>query len=121
MTGESGLASTDVRILRHTELDSSLASQRLAEITHLPTGVASDQLDAVTVPPGEGVGRQSTGHDDTLLHVVAGSVRVHWGERLERVVRAGPGDTVLVPAGTEYRADNGSSSVALQLIRVHGG
>jgi len=125
MSAQPDTLAAEVRLLRPDQLEENLgggpALQRLAEITHLPTGIASGQVETVDVPSG-GSSKPPTSRDaDTLLHVIAGQVSVRWGSNLARVLPAGPGDTVLVPAGTPYRADNASPSAALQFIIVHGG
>lgn len=113
-----------VRILRPDQLDEGLTGgavlQRLAEITHLPTGIRSGQIDTVSVAAGSRAAECVATAEATLLHVVAGHVRVQWGPALDGETAAGPGDTVLVPAGTPYMAHNASPSAALQFIVVRG-
>jgi uncharacterized RmlC-like cupin family protein len=125
MSGYQGMPARDVRILRPDQLDEGLTGgaglQRLAEITHLPTGIKSEQIDTVSVAAGCRAAECVAPGEAALLHVVAGHVRVQWGPALDAETAAGPGDTVLVPAGTRYRADNASPSAALQFIIVHGG
>ena len=114
----------EVRLLRQDQLDDNLAGglglQRVAEMTHLPTGIASTQIESVSVAAGSSTGPHLEPDDDTLLHVVEGQVRVRWGSALARETLAGAGDTVLVPAGASFRADNASPSATLQLILVRG-
>lgn len=124
MNGQPGMLATEVRLLRQDQLDESLGGalglQRVAEMTHLPTGIASAQIESVTVPAGGSAGVRLEPGDDTLLHVVAGKARVRWGVAMCRETPAGPGDTLLVPAGASFRADNASPSVTLQFILVRG-
>ncbi len=125
MSGHSGSLAADVRLLRQDQFDDILAGglvlQRLAEITHLPTGIASSQIETVDVPAGGSMAPPGAADDGTLLHVIAGHARVKWGPALAGETPAGPGDTVLVPAGTLFRADNASPAAALRLIVVRGG
>lgn len=125
MSGHPGMLATDVRLLRQDQLDDSLTGglglQRLAEITHLPTGIASGQLEVITVPAGASTAVRVAPDDEILLHVVEGHVRVRWGPGMAGEMPAGSGDTVLVPAGTPFRTDNASASTALQLIIVRSG
>lgn len=124
MSAQPGTLAAEVRLLRQDQLDENLAGglglQRVAEMTHLPTGIASTQIETVNVPAGGSTGPRLSPDDDTLLHVVAGQVRVRWGATLAGETPAGPGDTVLVPAGASFRADNASPSATLQLILVRG-
>lgn len=124
MNAQPGTLAAEVRLLRQDQLAENLAGglgqQRVAEMTHLPTGIASTQIETVNVPAGGSTGPRVVPDDDTLLHVVAGQVHVRWGAALARETPAGPGDTVLVPAGASFRADNASPSATLQLILVRG-
>jgi uncharacterized RmlC-like cupin family protein len=124
MSAQPGTLASEVRLLPQDQLDENLTGglglQRVAEMTHLPTGIASTQIEAVNVPAGGSAVPRLEQDDDTLLHVVAGQVRVRWGAALARETPAGPGDTVLVPAGAAFRADNASTSATLQLILVRG-
>lgn len=125
MNGYPRIRPAGVRLVGHGELDDSVAgglgSQRLAEITHLPAGIASGQIETVSVPAGGSMAECLAPGEETLLHVVKGHVRVKWGPALVAEMPAGPGDTVLVAAATPFRADNASGSAALQLIIVRGG
>lgn len=125
MNGSPRSQPAGVRVVAHGQLDDGIAGglglQRLAEITHLPTGIASGQIESVRVPAGGSTAECLTPGDETLLHVVAGHVRVRWGPALAAETPAGPGDTVLVAAATPFRAVNASASAALQLIIVRGG
>lgn len=122
MSGYTGIVAADVRLLELDQVDGSVAGalglQRLAEVTHLPTGIASGQVEAVDVPAGGSLAPAPAAGDEILLHVIEGQVRVSWGPGLTRELRAKAGDTVLVPAGTSFRADNASPADNLQLIRV---
>lgn len=124
MNGRDESQPGDVRLLRQDQLAEGLAGlgpQRLAEITHLPTGIASGQVASMHVPAGGMTAARSAAGDETLLYVVAGHVLVRWGPTLAMATPAGPGDTILLPAGTPFRADNASASAPLQYILVGGG
>jgi len=125
MSGHTGMEASAVRLLRQDQLDGGLTGglslQRLAEITHLPTGIASGQIETASVPAGGSAPVWTAAGDDMLLHVSAGHARVTWGPGLADATQAGPGDTLLVPAGTTFRMENASPSAPLQLIIVRGG
>jgi len=124
MSSPSSVLEAGVRILRHGQLDAAFAqeflSQSLAEVTHLPTGAPSGRIETVTVPPGGDIGEHPEGSDSTLLHVVAGQVKVLWGRESEHAATAGSGDTVLVPAGIAFQTRNDSPVELLQFILVRG-
>jgi len=125
MSAEPGILAEGVRLLRQAQLDADFAGglgrQRLAEMTHLPTGAASEQFELVSVHPGDAPGTQAVATTSVFIHVVAGQLRVTWGRNLDNPVPAGPGDTLFVPAGTRFRADNAQPSTALQFIIFRAG
>lgn len=124
MSSPSNVLEAGVRVLRHGQSDTAFAqefgAQSLAEITHLPTGIASGRIDDVTVPPGGDAAKHIDRSNAVLLHVVAGRVNVLWGNQFEHAEQAGSGDTVLVKAGIAFQARNESPVDALQFILVRG-
>jgi uncharacterized RmlC-like cupin family protein len=62
-----------------------------------------------TVLPGAATGAHHHGDQETILYVVEGIARYRWGERLEHVVEAGPGDFVFIPAHTVHQEINASA------------
>jgi len=113
-----------LRIIRQVDLDAgsshALGIQRIAEITHLPTGSAGSSMQTVTILPGGPEAAYQASPEDAVLHVVAGNGILSSGSALEEAIAAGPGDTVLVPAGTTFQALNDSPVEALQFILVRG-
>ncbi len=113
-----------LRIIRQEDLDAGsshgLGAQRMAEITHLPTGSAGSGMETVTIPPGGRAAAYGSGTDDAVLHVVAGTGILSAGSPQEQAITAGPGDIVLVPAGITFQALNDSPVEALQFILVRG-
>jgi uncharacterized RmlC-like cupin family protein len=61
-----------------------------------------------TVQPGAATGAHHHGDQETILYVVDGIARYRWGEHLEHVVEAGPGDFVFIPAHTVHQEINAS-------------
>jgi uncharacterized RmlC-like cupin family protein len=62
-----------------------------------------------TVAPGAATGAHHHGDQETVLYVVEGTARYRWGDRLEHVVEAGPGDFVFIPAHTVHQEINASA------------
>lgn len=93
----------------------------LAEVTHLPTGVASGRSEVVTIPGG--MERTGLAGDSSalLLHVVEGQVTITWGAPARRSVQADAGETVLVPAGIAVSASNASPTTDLRLVLLRSG
>jgi uncharacterized RmlC-like cupin family protein len=62
-----------------------------------------------TVLPGAATGPHHHGDQETILYVRDGTARFRWGDRLEHVVEAGPGDFVFIPAHTAHQEINASA------------
>jgi uncharacterized RmlC-like cupin family protein len=62
-----------------------------------------------TVLPGAATGAHHHGDQETILYVVEGIARYRWGQHLEHVVEAGPGDFVFIPAHTVHQEINAST------------
>jgi uncharacterized RmlC-like cupin family protein len=84
-------------LLRHVAFDSSNPDAK----------VLSAFL--TTVQPGAATGAHHHGDQETILYVVEGIARYRWGENLEHVVEAGPGDFVFIPAHTVHQEINASA------------
>lgn len=61
------------------------------------------QLVLMTLRPGEEIGAEVHEHNDQVLTFVEGTVRADVGGQTEQ---AGPGEVVVVPAGTEHNFVN---------------
>ena len=64
-----------------------------------------------TVLPGAATGAHHHGDQETILYVVEGIARYRWGQHLEHVVEAGPGDFVFIPAHTVHQEINASADI----------
>lgn len=111
-----------LQLIRQDDLDAGtahlLAGQRLAEITHLPTGTAGSGMRAVSLPPGAPPAAYPGGTEEAVLHVVSGTGVLSSGAAPASEIAAGPGDTVLVPAGLAFRVLNASPGETLLFILV---
>ena len=61
------------------------------------------QLVVMTLQPGEDIGAEVHEHNDQVLSFIDGSVRADVAGETRQV---GPGDVVVVPAGTEHNFTN---------------
>lgn len=107
--------------LVNAESAQTFAAQQLAALTHLPTGATSGWSQTVTIAPGSDVVTRVASDAETLLHVAAGQLTVTWGAEPAHRVTAGPGDTVIVRAGTAVQFRNGSAVDPLQLVVLLAG
>jgi uncharacterized RmlC-like cupin family protein len=74
-----------------------------------------------TVEPGAATGAHHHGDQETVLYIVSGSARFRWGERLEHVAEAGPGDFVFVPAHVIHQEVNASAEAQTVWAVVRSG
>jgi uncharacterized RmlC-like cupin family protein len=63
-----------------------------------------------TLLPGAATGAHHHGDQETILYVLEGTAKYRWGDRLEHVVEAGPGDFVFIPAHTVHQEINASAA-----------
>ena len=90
-----------VRIVRSDELDLNTLQTpgmtRAAAITHATAGANKLWAGTVTIHPNAKTGPHHHGRLESVIYVINGRARMRWGERLEFVAEAGPGDFIYVP------------------------
>ena len=96
-----------LRIVRSGELDSNTPQtpgmNRAEAISRARVGAQKLWAGTVMVQPNAKTGPHHHGELETVIYVVRGRARFRWGNHLEFVDEAGPGDFVyfLCPSGTE--------------------
>lgn len=70
---------------------------------------------------GSATGAHHHGDLDSIIYVVYGSALMRWGERLEFITRAGPGDFLYVPAWLPHQELNASETDELHCVLVRSG
>src|SRR6202162_986946 len=90
-----------IRIIRAGELDTNTPQTpgmtRAAAITHASAGASKLWAGTVVVQPNVKTSAHHHGELETVLYIVKGRARFRWGEHLEFVDEAGPGDFIYVP------------------------
>ena len=90
-----------VRVVRSSELDINTAQtpgiNRAAAITHARAGAEKLWAGTVVIHPKAKTGAHHHGPVESVIYVVSGRARMRWGDRLEFVAEAGPGDFIYVP------------------------
>ncbi|HXY31059.1 MAG TPA: hypothetical protein VEI06_10145, partial [Gemmatimonadaceae bacterium] len=90
-----------VRIVSGASLDLNTPQTpgmtRAAAITHARTGASKLWAGTVTIHPNAKTGAHHHGELESVIYVVTGRARMRWGEALEFVAEAGPGDFIYVP------------------------
>src|SRR5271169_6619293 len=114
-----------IRIVRAGELDSNTPQTpgmtRAAAITHAAAGAQKLWAGTVVVEPNAKTGAHHHGELETVLYIVRGRARFRWGERLEFVDEAGPGDFVYVPPYVPHQELNARKDEPVEAVIVRSG
>ena len=79
---------------------------RAAAINHAKAGANKLWAGTVSVAPNAKTGAHHHGHLESIIYVVSGRARMRWGERLEFVAEAEPGDFIFVPPYVPHQEIN---------------
>ena len=111
-----------VRIVRGDELDLNTPQTpgmtRAAAITHARTGAQKLWAGTVAIAPNAKTGAHHHGALESVIYVVRGRARMRWGDRLEFVAEAGPGDFIYVPPYVPHQEINAEPSEPLECVLV---
>ena len=113
------------RIIRADELDAETAQtagmQRRAAVTTARTGANALWAGTVTIAARAKTGAHHHGDLESVIYVVRGVARMRWGERLEFVDEAGPGDFIYVPPFVPHQELNASDDLQLHCVLARSG
>ena len=111
-----------VRIVRAGELDTNTPQtpgmSRAAVINYAKAGAQKLWAGTVTIHPDAKTGAHHHGALESVIYVLKGKARMRWGERLEYVAEAGPGDFIYVPPYVPHQEINASPDEALECVLV---
>jgi uncharacterized RmlC-like cupin family protein len=111
-----------VRIVRSDELDLNTPQTpgmtRAAAITHATAGANKLWAGTVTIHPNAKTGPHHHGKLESVIYVISGRARMRWGESLEFVAEAGPGDFIYVPPFVPHQEINASQDEPLGCVVV---
>ena len=111
-----------VRVVRAGELDINTAQtpgmSRAAAINFAKAGAQKLWAGTVTIHPDAKTGAHHHGALESVIYVVRGKARMRWGERLEYVAEAGPGDFIFVPPWVPHQEINASPDEPLECVLV---
>jgi uncharacterized RmlC-like cupin family protein len=114
-----------IRIVRSDQLDSNTPQTpgmtRAAAINHARTGANKLWAGTVVVQPNAKTGAHHHGDLETVLYVVKGRARFRWGENLEYVEEAGPGDFIYVPPYVPHQEINADPANPVECVVVRSG
>jgi len=125
MTNESRWKLHGVRVVKSTDLDVNTAQtpgmNRAAAITNARTGAEKLWAGTVVIHPKAKTGAHHHGALESVIYVVSGKARMRWGDNLEFVAEAGPGDFIYVPPFVPHQEINASDDESLSCVLVRSG
>ncbi|MFC9434293.1 cupin domain-containing protein [Nocardia sp. NPDC057030] len=111
-----------VRVIKADQLDSNTAQtpgmDRAAAIDAARVGAQQIWAGTVTIHPNAKTGAHHHGALESVIYVLRGRARMRWGERLEFVAEAGPGDFIFVPPYVPHQEINASTDEPLECVLV---
>jgi uncharacterized RmlC-like cupin family protein len=111
-----------VRVIKGDQLDANTAQTpgmfRQAAINHARVGAQKIWAGTVAIEPDAKTGVHHHGGLESVIYVVRGKARMRWGDRLEYVAEAGPGDFIFVPPYVPHQEINASSDETLECVLV---
>ncbi|HKT12411.1 MAG TPA: cupin domain-containing protein [Terriglobia bacterium] len=114
-----------IRIVPGNDLDPNTPQTpgmtREAAITHARTGASKLWAGTVVVGPAVRSGAHHHGELETVIYIVSGHARFRWGDHLEYVAEAGPGDFVYVPPFVPHQEMNARSDQPVEGVVVRSG
>ena len=114
-----------VRVVTGDNLDGNTAQtpgmNRAAAINFARVGAQKIWAGTVNIHANAKTGAHHHGPLDSVIYVLRGKARMRWGEHLEYVAEAGPGDFIFVPPYVPHQEINASSAEILECVLVRSG
>src|SRR4051794_34077857 len=111
-----------VRVIPGNSLDSNTAQtpgmDRKAAINFARVGAQKIWAGTVSIHANAKTGAHHHGPLESVIYVLRGKARMRWGEHLEYVAEAGPGDFIYVPPYVPHQEINASSDETLECVLV---
>lgn len=109
-----------VRVIRPDERDAGTAQtpgmRRTAAISAGLTGSRGLWMGTAVNAPGAASGAHHHGENESGIYILRGRVRFRWGDHLEHVVDAAPGDFVFVPPYEVHMEENLDAEAEAELL-----
>ncbi len=111
-----------VRVVPGTALDPDVPQtagmDRRGAIDFARAGARKLWAGTVTIHPDAKTGAHHHGALESVIYVVRGRARMRWGDALEFVAEAGPGDFIFVPPYVPHQEINASPTEVLDCVLV---
>ena len=109
-----------VRVIGAGQLDSNTAQtpgmDRQAAINFARVGAQKLWAGTVSIHANAKTGAHHHGPLESVIYIVKGRARMRWGEQLEFVAEAGPGDFIYVPPFVPHQEINASATETLECV-----
>ena len=111
-----------VRVVPGDRLDPNTAQtpgmERAVAIDLARVGAQKLWAGTVSIHPDARTGAHHHGALESVIYVLRGRARMRWGESLEYVAEAGPGDFIFVPPYVPHQEINASTEETLECVLV---
>ena len=111
-----------VRVIPGNSLDANTAQtpgmDRKAAINFARVGAQKIWAGTVSIHANAKTGAHHHGALESVIYVLRGKARMRWGEHLEYVAEAGPGDFIYVPPYVPHQEINASTDETLECVLV---
>jgi uncharacterized RmlC-like cupin family protein len=111
-----------VRVIPGGSLDANTAQtpgmDRKAAINLARVGAQKIWAGTVAIHPNAKTGAHHHGALESVIYILRGRARMRWGENLEFVAEAGPGDFIFVPPYVPHQEINASTEETLECVLV---
>lgn len=111
-----------VRVVPGNQLDTNTPQTpgmlRAAAINQDMVGAQKIWAGTVAIEPKAKTGTHHHGALESVIYIVSGHARMRWGERLEFIAEAGPGDFIFVPPFVPHQEINASDEEPLSCVLV---
>ncbi len=111
-----------VRVIKGDRLDPNTAQTpgmfRQAAINAARVGAQKLWAGTVRIDANAKTGVHHHGALESVIYVVSGRARMRWGDHLEFVAEAGPGDFIFVPPFVPHQEINADPGEPLQCVLV---
>ena len=111
-----------VRVIKGDQLDTNTAQtpgmNRAAAIDAARVGAQKIWAGTVHIHPNAKTGAHHHGALESVIYVLRGKARMRWGDHLEFVAEAEPGDFIFVPPFVPHQEINASTDETLECVLV---
>ena len=114
-----------IRVVHSDGLDTNtpqtLGMNRAAAVNRARAGAEGLWAGTVVIDPRARTGAHHHGPIESVIYVVSGKARMRWGEQLEFVADAGPGDFIYVSPYVPHQEINAGDAEPLSCVVVRSG